>query len=272
MIIPPKIFKFVISSRNSIVKNKAASIANIATEIKEIIYAKSINPAVLKLEEEMKKMGYNVTFADNIDTGKAIIEVYKRFSNAGIQLPENIVLFTSDRKNLWGLRPYVPKNKDPLKTPIYFNKDIGLCKNPKYVIYHEIGHFLHEKTSLQPEIARNVWSEMTKNGMDTDLLFEAGEYAMKGDILGKGREFVAEVFAGMLTGKRYSQKVMNVYNALRGPKIAGMTNDGLSRKINYAILNNILIKPQKKLFIDHLMTSQNKKLLNMLSSSIYTKK
>ena len=70
---------------------------------------------------------------------------------------------------------------------------------------------------------------MTQCGMDWEIAKEVGFYAMTGDRfnINIGKEFVAEVFAGMLTGKKFSKKVMSVYNALGGPKISGLTNEGV---------------------------------------------
>ncbi len=44
---------------------------------------------------------------------------------------------------------------------------------------------------------------------------------MTGDELNCGREFVAEVFAGLMSGKSYSPRVMAIYEALGGVKVPG---------------------------------------------------
>ena len=197
------------------------------TEFQQLHRRPSIKFTVIGLEERLKKIGYSVTFEDNEETGRIITNLYERFSKAGIKLPNEIILFTPKSEGMWALRPFVPNGKNSLNVPIYFNKNLAKVENPEHIVYHEIGHFLHEKTALKPEMAKEIWNKL---GYDTDLLKEVGSYAMMGDRfeINIGKEFVAEVFAGMLSGKKYSKKVMSLYEALGGPKIEGLTNNGLS--------------------------------------------
>lgn len=61
--------------------------------------------------------------------------------------------------------------------------------------------------------------KLASDGYDIDLAKEVGFYAMTGDKFHTGKEFVAETFAGLMEGNKYSEKVMNIYNALGGPKL-----------------------------------------------------
>jgi hypothetical protein len=84
------------------------------------------------------------------------------------------------------------------------------------IVIHELGHILHEINNpgvfweeqqaaeqQQPSPNAPGWQNLA-----TDVSHYAGNNAL---------EFVAEVFAGTLVGKAYSQQVMAAYAALGGP-------------------------------------------------------
>ena len=142
-----------------------------------------------------------------------------------------------ENENIMGYTPF-SKIEDRFTTPLYFNKELskktqesvpfslsqfGIKHNatdsPVSIVYHEIGHVLHKESEKDPEKAMNIWKEMANDGYDIDLAKEVGYYALTGDKYGMGHEFVAEVFAGAMEGKHYSKRVMDIYNALGGPKI-----------------------------------------------------
>lgn len=59
----------------------------------------------------------------------------------------------------------------------------------------------------------------THDGFDIDLAKEVGFYAMTGDKFNSGSEFIDEVFAGIMDGKHYSKRVIELYYELDGTKI-----------------------------------------------------
>ena len=203
------------------------------TMFKEIYTTPSSNPEVISLEDRMKSMGYKANFSDNLETAQIIANAYEKMTKAGFKMPEEVILMTPSNPAVLGFRPYAPHNQR-YSTPIYFNKDlirkndapfilsdIGIQHNstdtPESVVYHEIGHFLNEETAPEPEIAIDLWKKEANDGMDLEMAREVGFYAMNGDKFHMGREFVAEVFAGLMDGKHYSQKVMDLYHKLGGP-------------------------------------------------------
>lgn len=77
------------------------------------------------------------------------------------------------------------------------------------VVIHELGHVMHESNdaqshwkSMMPDYMTDTWKAPSK---------EVSQYAGK-----SGGELVAEVFAGTLSGKKYSANVVNAYRALGG--------------------------------------------------------
>lgn len=207
--------------------------AKVAGPIKELCLEKSINPEVIKLEQQMQNMGYCANFADNLEAAKIITKCYENLSQKGYKLPKEVLLMIPEEECIQGFRPYAKKGLE-LETPIIFNKDFWHSQNngyflpgikhnstdsPEGIIYHEIGHFLHGKTSLDPKVAIKIWKEKANYGCNIELAKEVGYYAMTGDKFHRGNEFVAEVFAGLMDGKKYSKKVMELYNLLGGPAI-----------------------------------------------------
>ena len=78
--------------------------------------------------------------------------------------------------------------------------------------FHEIGHWLHFQ-DLPPKNERKaIWAKSDLEKIKNDV----SEYSTKAD---DGREFVAEVFKGLIKGKKYDDYIMNLYEKLRGPKV-----------------------------------------------------
>ncbi len=203
--------------------------------IKELLTKKSTNPEVIALEQKMKEMGYNANFSDNLKTGKIITNAYEKMHKKGFKMPKEIALMIPISKNIMGYRPF-SMNANRLETPIIFNSelykkneakplffDIGIKYNstdsPESVVYHEIGHFLHEDSGKDVEHPSTIWKNLANDGFDLELAEEVGYYAMTGDKFHMGREYVAEVFAGLMEDNQYSERVMDLYSALGGPKV-----------------------------------------------------
>ena len=81
-------------------------------------------------------------------------------------------------------------------------------------VIHELGHILHEQQS-----ASRFWQIHDEDHLARGVAIVATEvshYATKGPT-----EFVAEVFAGTISGRRYSDGVKNAYRDLGGPDTRG---------------------------------------------------
>lgn len=72
---------------------------------------------------------------------------------------------------------------------------------------HEIGHILHERV-----MGDLFWMEEFKGKAPDEVAAKVSFYARN-----SRKEFAAEVFAGMFTGKRWSPDVMAYYREIRGP-------------------------------------------------------
>ena len=79
-------------------------------------------------------------------------------------------------------------------------------------LFHEIGHWLHFQQMPPVSECRNIWKNIDIEKVKNDV----SEYATKKD---DGREFVAEVFKGLIKGKKYDDYIMKFYELLNGPKV-----------------------------------------------------
>ncbi len=79
-------------------------------------------------------------------------------------------------------------------------------------LFHEIGHWLHFQNLPAKRERQAIWQ---KANMDK-IKKEVSEYSTKTD---DGREFVAEVFKGLVKGKKYDDYIMSLYEKLHGPKV-----------------------------------------------------
>ena len=92
-----------------------------------------------------------------------------------------------------------------------FDKGWWSSADEYHPVYHELGHALQNKTdsrhfdNLKNSEIPPVFVERVKS--------EVSRYAATSP-----REFVAEVYAGLRSGKTYSEDVMRFYNQWRGPK------------------------------------------------------
>lgn len=84
------------------------------------------------------------------------------------------------------------------------------CNKPTITCIHEIGHILHERSA-----GDMFW--------ETGSILTGGKAANAGEVSGYAattkKEFVAEVFAGLILGKPFSDACTQEYLALGGPPV-----------------------------------------------------
>jgi hypothetical protein len=148
----------------------------------------------------------------------------KILTEEGVKIPENLRIYCTNnpssqnisfqRDAEWNpvanivLGYAALKRNYPMGT-ISESKFRGL-EMPTIITIHEIGHILHERT------AGNVfWSPDFKGSSSTGSKVSA--YAG-----GNKKEFVAEVFAGVIIGMQFPQDVLEEYQEYGGPKIPSL--------------------------------------------------
>lgn len=182
-------------------------------------FSYSTNPEVAQIERDLAKEGVWARFVNQLDVAKKTQKVLCEIKNAGLELPKIFLLDTSSKKlstlgrcrrylgndsekNMVRLRPWILTGKHKEG---WFSTD-----NEAHIIYHEIGHWLHFRNITDLEALKPIWATAKKELVKT----EVSEYALNTDT---GTDFVAEVFAGLMAGKKYSEHIMDIYQKLRGP-------------------------------------------------------
>ncbi len=198
----------------------------------DIYLERSTNEECIALENEMADMGVRATFADNLEDARLITDTYRKLYNMGYELPKEIVLVDfSDNKA--GLTLALPNGASKY-APIFYQKGIssndmtagdagtqaecdkyGLnwfsSDNPSGVVAHEVGHY-NQKDMTKFEKSK-IWQEAMPYW--TTIGREVSAYSIVGG-LNSSDEFVAEVFAGLYSGKEYNDDIMQLYYSLGG--------------------------------------------------------
>ncbi len=83
------------------------------------------------------------------------------------------------------------------------------CNKPTITCIHEIGHILHERSA-----GDSYWEKGSTLSGQAATAAEVSGYAAQNK-----KEFVAEVFAGLILGKAFSHGVVQEYLGLHGPVV-----------------------------------------------------
>jgi hypothetical protein len=146
-----------------------------------------------------KSKGFEVT----IDA-----EVFRR--HYGADASRTLGFYSPKRDAIW-LNPDHPSWSDPAaffadpKYQTWFSSN-----HPEHTIYHEVGHGLHAR-ALGPE-RFDEWKDSFASAEDYRTARKVSKYATTNT-----SEFVAEVYAARVAGKRYDDDVLTLYERLGGP-------------------------------------------------------
>jgi hypothetical protein len=211
----------------------------------ESVLRASRNSKVLAVERSMRKLGVQVTFADNMELAEIIMETFSRMKKCGRPLPPRVFLFRNvDVFSLeeilgtgrsFGL--YIPlAGVDAVNSPILFEHNLvealGLefperaqqfvDNSPAGVVYHKLGHFYHTINGI--DFSKNYgifhgtcWDKHSKlTDLHRKITNTVSSYATSDPY---GCEFVAEVFAGLAIRKSFHGEIMDLYRNLNGPLV-----------------------------------------------------
>lgn len=169
----------------------------------------------------------------NLEMANRTNEALTRLANQGHPMPGTVM---ADKAQFVGYAEGAIGMYDIQKDTIFLNTDSPVyadreqaqnfmnhqyevgwmsSNNLDHVVYHELGHMAHSKSDYGKFKAFAVPSQG-----QIDLLTKAqftgkvSNYALTSK-----REFVAEVFAGHTTGKRYSNDVYERYEVWGGPRL-----------------------------------------------------
>ena len=221
--------------KDDVFKEKMHSVMLEDPCFKEVYTKPSSNPKVLKIEEELKGMGVNANFFDDLSVAKVTLSTLKKVKQKGFSLPEEIFMMNPTVENTQGYTFCIKIPEKEKMSPVFIKKgmadnykthpskealrEVGLrpltVDSPEGVILHEMGHYLHNLNGYNKQENEKIWNNVINSENRYYLAKEVSTYAFDGDK--SGCDFVAEVFAGMMNGEKYSPAVMDIYNALHGP-------------------------------------------------------
>ena len=218
-----------ITSANMLKKMQLESI--FADSFSEIHLGQSTNPEVIEIENKMKDLGISVTFEDDLATAQVIFNTCSDLKAKGIELPSEIILMTPKKESTLGFTPimregfekmaqiFIKKGLGELEdTSDPFFKSMGLNhftdSTPAGTFVHELGHWHHLQDRLSDEDAMLVWQAHVNPSNEMIIAEEVSVHAMTDPT---GKEYIAEVFAGLNKGEQYSETVMDIYQDLKGP-------------------------------------------------------
>ena len=127
---------------------------------------------------------------------KSLAQISKLDKNAQHEEFYNII----DRLQAKGIKAYIEPQK-------------SVTNNKFHVIYHEYGHFRHFRTTSFTAL-KQCNPEFKANTFKQKIASEISSYAKT-----EPMEFVAEVYAGLMNGAKYSPEVMALYRSYNGPVV-----------------------------------------------------
>ncbi|MEW5821576.1 MAG: hypothetical protein AB1782_15395, partial [Cyanobacteriota bacterium] len=191
--------------------------------------SKNVDPEIAlkieKVEKELKAAGVECNFdKNNLVLAGVIKNCLHNINKAGFQLPDRVVSeseiflpFLMLGKPATGFFKFIDPKKPQENQIIYnslLNWEIPIDNQPpEHHIYHEIGHYLHFKAN--PEMYLKLFKS-AKEYKFKDELRDQIEKEVSLKATENITEFVADVFAGLMQGKQYSDNIMRFYNGFGG--------------------------------------------------------
>lgn len=176
-------------------------------------------PNVSRVERIIKSLGVKkVDLFNNSKSADKVLSQVEELKNKGYDLPESIRVSKSETTTIaWAS----PREGSVSLNSKYSKKYEEIAKqqeasgnwsssNP---IAHEMGHNLHYK-----KIGNSRWDVMNNWRGDPygpkEITSQVSKYSRMNPL-----EFVAETFAGHVSGKKYSKEVYDLYNLYEGPEL-----------------------------------------------------
>lgn len=173
----------------------------------------SKNPEIAQIEKSLAKKKVFVRFRNNLEMAKIVQQSLEKVEKAGFKLPRQIFFFkfNPDIGRLGFVQAY------KMEMPVFLSdnshnyfpfKGVSSTRNKDHTVMHELGHYLHYQKVPATLMSGKSWKAADKNIVRREVSLNATK---------DGREFVAEVFAGLMSGKTYSSYIMDIYTKLKGP-------------------------------------------------------
>ena len=194
--------------------------------IKDIHAELSTDPKVLEKESKLRKLGVIFTSENDLEITTAIFNIFKKVQEIGLKTPHRILLTTFNQSNLTAYLTGMQKGYEEDATLLIRKnliEEINRNKinnvnspNIEHILLHELGHYNFSLKSPNDKEMFKIYDKFvhtySPHYIDKHVSFNAITEP-------NGHEFIAEVFAGLMQGKKFPQPIVDCYNALGGPKI-----------------------------------------------------
>jgi hypothetical protein len=193
--------------------------------------------SVIEAQKQALDLGIKaVNYAGRLDIAKEVNIVLSEFKQRGFPLPDNVLInenafirwaehkkenpenliaaFTTDSKQIETylvLNPLYPHWNDlSIDAKHNFDTRYWSTDNRNHILHHEFGHFMHY---VQDKLLYKTLIGATFTENDLLIAKKVSNYATDNHA-----EFVAEVFAKLLSGASVDDDVMQLYTKLKGYK------------------------------------------------------
>lgn len=194
--------------------------------IKDLYADFSNTPKVIALEAQLKKLGVVLTSGDDYDTTLSIFNVFKKVKMMGLEIPHRLIFASFKPDNLLAYLTGMEKGYEKYAT-LLIRKNLAMVikqnrinssslPNIEHILLHELGHYNFSLKSPNDKDMFKIYDKFVHTYSHHYINKHVSFNAITEP---NGHEFIAEVFAGLVQGKKFPQPIVDCYNALGGPKI-----------------------------------------------------
>lgn len=178
------------------------------------------------IELDLEKRGINIRFNNNSKLAQCIQTGINLLEEKNIPTPKNIY-FVSPLIRKIGILGLTYMLKDKKESPIILPSDIadkedecimdynkGNHTTPSllHIFFHETGHWLHYQKGFDIEENYKIWKEIDLENISKNI----SKLATKSQ---DGSDFCAEIFAGQMFNKSFSDEYIELAQKLNAPLI-----------------------------------------------------
>ena len=189
----------------------------------------STKTEVALIEKSLAQKGVFARFKNDIELAEVVQSALAKVETAGFKLPKYIILDGSKKTEGKVLQF---RSKNASESPLFLSKNyisqrrmeieankqafekhginVTSTDSMDGIVCHEIIHWQHFHNAPDKKTCEKIWKTVNEKKVVPEVSFSVLQDKA-------GKEFVAEVGAGLLNGKTYSDYVMDIYKQLKGP-------------------------------------------------------
>lgn len=205
------IFKASKDEINKLVKKYFEAENKFYTMFDDALFPKSTNANAKKIEQQLEDFGINARLMNNEEIGKDILEACKKMKKAGIKSFPKIRVITNDYSSMGLPAEQVQDGFVFLSALKGEVRDLCINGGNQGTIFHETAHVIHKH--LKAEHSMSLYANSDKAFVEIKPLLtkEVSIYACNNI-----NEALSEIFTGLMSGKKFSSKIMEFYKTNGG--------------------------------------------------------